>query len=400
MRNNLRQKKWALLLALWLGVMFSVPAQSAGPASSSTTASVANGQNPATKICQTISLITGVAISPLLGVSAVGAWEYFSTDNPEARARLPWYAQPLFFGPALLIVALCFIKDTSGMALPVPLKKPLDVLETAEHKISGLIATGAFVPIAAAIFESPHAPGASLSQLGLATIDLHWLYNGLMIPVAMAAFFIVFLASNAINILILLSPFPMVDAGLKLFRTAIIGTVLVSSWLNPWVGAVWALLLIFICYFVAGWSFRLSHFGLVYLWDFFTIRRSRFSPGAGGNAVFLGRPQQKVPARTYGWVMLDEAGQLILRYRPWLVLPERILRLPPGQHAVGRGLFNSEIIELNANGAKTVFLLPPRYRTHETELLSLYQLVEVRPIGFLAMGVWLKNRFQRNRAPA
>jgi hypothetical protein len=49
---------------------------------------------------------------------------------------------------------------------------------------------------------------------------LHWLYNALMVPIAMAAFFIVFLASNAINILILLSPFTTVDAALKGFRTA------------------------------------------------------------------------------------------------------------------------------------------------------------------------------------
>ena len=40
---------------------------------------------------------------------------------------------------------------------------------------------------------------------------------------------IVFLAANAINILILLSPFTIVDAALKTFRTAILATVVVPT---------------------------------------------------------------------------------------------------------------------------------------------------------------------------
>ncbi len=102
----------------------------------------------------------------------------------------------------MLLVGACFLKDTAGIAIPTVLKKPFDVAETIEHKISGLVATGAFVPIVASIFHAPdQAPGASLAAAGFATIDLHWLYNAMMVPVAMAAFFIVFLASNAINIL-------------------------------------------------------------------------------------------------------------------------------------------------------------------------------------------------------
>ena len=50
----------------------------------------------------------------------------------------------------------------------------------------------------------------SLSAAGFAAIDFTGFYNALMVPVAMVMFFIVFLASNAINMLILLSPFPRV----------------------------------------------------------------------------------------------------------------------------------------------------------------------------------------------
>ena len=52
--------------------------------------------SPGLDAAQAISTITGVAISPLLGVSAVGAWQWFKCA-PEKRARLSWYAQPWFW---------------------------------------------------------------------------------------------------------------------------------------------------------------------------------------------------------------------------------------------------------------------------------------------------------------
>src|SRR6266568_916320 len=102
-----------------------------------------SGNLPGKKIAETVSLITGVAISPLLGVSSVGAYQYFKAKTPEEKAKLPWFANPLFWVPALLLVSACVVKDTAGTMLPTAAKKPLDVAEAVEHKISGLIAVGA-----------------------------------------------------------------------------------------------------------------------------------------------------------------------------------------------------------------------------------------------------------------
>jgi hypothetical protein len=355
----------------------------------------AEKDSPGQQIAQTISLITGVAISPLMGVGAVGAWQYFHARTPEQKAGLPWFANPMFWAPALLLVAACFVKDSAGVALPAVLKKPFDVAETIEHKISGLVATGAFVPIAASIFHSSSGGGggAGFSAAGLAAIDLSWLYNALMVPVAMAAFFIVFLASNAINILILLSPFTAVDAALKVFRTSIIASVAVSSWANPWIGAAWALIVIAFCYLIAGWSLRLSHFGLVFIWDFVSRRCNRFTPDPAVNKMFLGRKIDKVPARTYGRLSRDEKGRLVLTYRPWLVLPARTLRLPEARYAVGKGAFFSEIFQLDGDSERIALLLPPRYRSHEEQLVAVYNFVDVRPSGLHAAWQWIKSLF-------
>lgn len=359
---------------------------------------------PGTEIAQTISMITGVAISPLLGVSAVGAWKYFAARTPEQKARLPWFAHPLFLVPALLLVAACFVKDTLGTAAPTALKKPFDVAEAVENKVSGLVAAGAFVPIAASIFHGPGGGGASLSSMGFAAIDLHWLYNGIMVPVSMAAFVLVFLASNAINILILISPFTTVDAALKAFRLFILSTVTVTAFANPWIGAAWALIIIGISYLIAGWSFRMSVFGTIFIWDFVTRRRKRFTADIVANKVFLGRKINKVPVRTYGTLCRDGQGNLVVKYRPWLVLPERILTLPEGKYEAGRGMFYSEILRVEGDDAKTVLLLPPRYRGHEDELVKIYGFAGARDIGLRAAWQWFKGLFgfksQPQAAPA
>ena len=286
----------AAVIALAAGCWCPPAALAAAPAA--TTPST-NAVTPGVELAHAISEITGVAISPLLGVSAVGAWKYFHAQTPQQRARLPWFAQPWFWIPAFVLVTACFLKDTLGITAPRLLKKPLDVADAIEHKISGLIATGAFVPLVIAVFP-PAEPEAALQGANgfLAAIDLSWLGNGLLVPVAMLAFFIVFLASNAINVLILLSPFAVVDTALKGFRLLVLLTVPATAFANPWLGAVWALIIIGIAYFIAGWSFRLSHFGLVFIWDIVTLRSRRFVPDQVGQPD-VARPRDQPGPRPH-----------------------------------------------------------------------------------------------------
>ena len=388
----------AIVTALAAGCWHAPEASAASPAE---IAPATNAATSGTDLAHAISEITGVAISPLLGVSAVGAWKYFHAQTPQQQARLPWFAQPWFWIPAFVLVTACFLKDTVGITAPRLLKKPLDVADAIEHKISGLIATGAFVPLVMAVFP-PAKPEASLlgSHGFLAVMDLSWLGNGILVPIAMLAFLMVLLASNAINILILLSPFAIVDAALKGFRLLILLTVTATAFANPWVGAVWALIIIGIAYFIAGWSFRLSHFGLVFVWEFVTLRRKRFVPDPSANRMFLARQINKVPARSYGKLLRDEQGSLTLKYHPWLVLPERTLGLPPGRYAVAKGLIYSQIMRVEDRGLTAVMLLPPRYRGHEEALVPIYGLTGVRDAGLRAAFRWLKESVGFKAQPA
>jgi len=398
------------ILGCVAGIVYLCKAGPVAPAQSSAQAPAKYPPPPGVGIAQTLSTITGVAISPLLGVSAVGCYQYCKAQTDEERAKLPWFASPLFWVPAFLLLAACFFKDTAGTALPPGAKKPFDAMETVEHKISSLVATGAFVPIMVGMIHEANSTGGqptlSLSSLGFAAISMpNWLYDVLVTPVAMLMFFVVCLASNAINILILLSPFPMIDAALKTFRATVLasvaGTALVGHWAgHPWIGGAWALVIILISYLIAGWSFRLSHFGLVFVWQFFTGARYRFKPAPVVNHMFVSRKIERVPARTYGGLSRSDKGELVFKYRPWLVLPQRTLVLPAGTYEAGRGLFYSEIMRVDGNSTRTMFLLPPAYRGHEEEIARIYGFAGTRDVGFRAAWAWFKGLFKSQPAAA
>ena len=378
-----------LVLVLALTVALVVPfahAALTAPASAAP-----RDRSPAAPVATAISTITGIAISPLLGTSAYGAYQWFTAPDDRARAALPWFAQWTFWVPALLLVGVCAAKDTLGTVVPAGLKKPLDVLETLENKVSGLVAAGAVVPLtmdtvtrlafgAKTSAVLPELGSSGLAMIHVATFDASRLLDVLTVPFGLAVFVVVWLASHAINVLILLSPWGAIDAALKSARTALLGVITLTAALNPWVGAALSLVVIVIAYLVAGWAFRLTCFGSVFCWEFLSGRKARFRPAADGNRLFSGGALTGVPIRTYGRLQRTPQGALEFVYRPWLVLAPRTAPVPgaPGSLAVGAGAFFSEVI---AAGDVTLFTLPPRYRGHEEELARLAGLGGVRPIG-------------------
>ena len=345
-----------------------------------------------------ITTITGIAISPLLGTSAIGAYDWVVAKTDEEKAKLSWYAHPSFWLPALLLVGAVGLKDAAGTTLPPGLKKPLDVAETVENKVSGLVAAGAVVPSIAAIFPMMTGSGgaqaaaqAHVYLAGFAAFNFSSLLDLLTVPLAMMAFALVWLVAHAINVLILLSPWGVVDAALKSFRTFLLGLVTVTHFVNPIAGMVLSLIIIVLAYFLAGWSFRLMIFGSVYVWDFISGKKRRFTPAPNANWMFTARKIEKTPVRTYGTLSRTADGKLTFAYRPWLLGKPQMVTLPAGTYAVGSGLFYSELLLIDGENERMLMLLPPRYRTHEEELVKLYGFLEVRATGLRRTWRWLKS---------
>ena len=363
---------------------------------------VAAKASPGVALAATLSQVTGVAISPMLGVCAVGAYTWFNTPE-EKRASLPWYAQPRYWIIGLLIVAACACKDSLGAVLPPGWKKPLDVAETLENKVSGLVAVGAFLPFTMDSLVKllghgggvgtaglpPVASGLAMIQVG--TIDFSWVGAVALMPLAAAIFFVVWITSHAINVLILLSPWGAVDAALKSLRLGLLSLLTVTAWVNPVLGAVLSIVIIFFAWLCAGWAFRLTVFGTVFCWDFFTIRRARFRPAANDNWLFSARNLAGVPPRTSGRLHRGADGRLVFSFRPWLVLRQRTVEVPGAGLAVGRGAFYSAIVARGEAGEATLFLLPPRYQGHAADLAHAYDIPNVVDLVLRRAWAWLKD---------
>jgi len=370
-----------VLVALIIG-MIVTPLWAASSSASTTSSS---NKAPGAAVATAVTTVTGMAISPLLGAGGYGAYQWMAAKKNDIPVEtLPWYAQVSFWLPALGLVGFAAAKDSLGTVVPPGLKKPLDVLETIENKASGLVAAGAVVPftmvalsdmITANVPQETHHTGLAMLHLG--AIDFSWLLNILTVPFGIAIFAVVWMASHAINVLILLSPWGAIDAALKGARTALLGLLTITATMNPWISAALSVVVIIIAYLVAGWSFRLTIFGTLFSWDFFTLRSRRFKVAPNDNKVFAGGNLPEVPPRTYGRLRKTESG-LSFAYKPWLVLPEKTAMIPDAGLVVGKGLFFSTVLN-EAN--ETYLLLPPRYRGHEDALAAAYALSGVRPAG-------------------
>lgn len=384
----------SLVVVMCSALLFAVPAQAETKKAEKT---------PGTELATMVSQVTGIAISPLLGVSGVGAYQWMKASTPEEKARLPWFAQVQFWLPALLLVGVCAFKDTIASVAPPGWKKPLDVAETIENKVSGLVAAGAVIPSLVAVASKmithssalDHAPAVSggLGLLPLAAFDTSWLLTILMVPLSIAVFAVVWVVGHAINVLILLSPWGAVDTALKGIRTAVMSLVAATAFIDPVVGATLSVVIILVAYLTAGWAFRLMVFGSIFSWDFFTIRRRRFEPLADGNKVFTGREIADTPPRTYGRLFQEADGKLVFKFRPWLVLPERAIEVPRDGLVVGKGVFYSEVLGFDKEADKnsTLLLLPPRYLGHEEIFARTYHISGTVDIGLRRAWSWLRE---------
>lgn len=355
---------------------------------------------PGVALSQGITEITGVAISPLLGVSSVGAWRYWKTPVA-ARDSLPWYAQPWAWGTGFSLLALCFFKDSLGTAVPGLLKKPFDMVELFENKASALVASGAFVPLVAQEMathlqaeRSIAVPSGSITNLSFAMIDASWL----MVPAAVIAFLLVFVCSHVINVLIILSPFSTLDALLKLMRTGVLLAVSLIYFIAPWLAAIVCLGIIVVAALLAPSAMRLAIFGARYAGDILLPWRGRArATPEQPHAFTLGRISG-LPPRTGGRVELREDGSAVFRYRRWCVLNECTIPLPDGSRHVEKGLFSPSLIHrVGEPGEAKMFVFLPRYRGHEEMLAKHLKLQGVREHslvrGFAAVKGWVRGMF-------
>lgn len=350
--------------------------------------------------------LTGEAVNPLLGVTALGMYNYFKAPE-HLRDGLPVYDQPVVWVPLLCIILLMLFNSTICEAIPF-LKAPLNALGDIVNKAGAVavlplvvkmfadaVAQPAAEHIAsAADFVFPVAYAGEAGMMSSAWTSLGWLAGA---AIGFVVYVAVWLTFNVIDVLIVVCPFPGVDAMLKSFRLAVVGLLAGVNQLSPAVAVVLALILTVVCLFLAGWSFRLSVFGLFFSADILLLRRRRVDEEGGTRAFSCaGLTQARgVPVRTWGRLGKNVAGDLVFSYRPWLVLPRREVVIgSAADFSAGRGLLNPFLVA-DAEPDAPWLRLPPRYRGAEGEMVDLFGLRRVTDCGVSgALRSWLGGYFR------
>jgi hypothetical protein len=338
-----------------------------------------------------VAKLTGAQLSPLLVLAVIGGARWFLA-TPEVRAGLPWHQQPWFWGGAVVVLLFLFLGDK----VPV-LRQAVKQVKLVENKLSGVLA--AVVTVGAFAETASRQVGQALAAAGHALVPVAYaagspdgvapaaavagpLAYGLAVAVGLVVSGAVWLLGHSVNVLAVLNPFAPLDSAMRLSRLALVGLVLGAAKVSALLGLLVAVPCILLAFLVAGWSFRLMVFGLVWSADVITGRdeapglpgladvaaRGPADLAARGAVAFATDGADGVPARTLGRVTWSD-GRAVFRYRPWLLLPRRTVILPHAD-GVGRGLTGPVLLAREGHHAGVLVRFPPRYRGRVTELAA------------------------------
>jgi len=371
---------------------------------------IGKGQSVSTAL----ATVTGTAISPLVGVCAIGIFDYYRTPK-EQRGNLPVYEKPKFWIPIGILLILIFLKDTVGGFAPL-IKKPLDAIEVLLVNKAALVLVGfpilfhevarvfgldsvaqlfalitpKFLPVVYA--ASAVDVGSTARAVGNATLAI------VMIAVGMITMIVVWMVGQALDVLALLSPFPFLDFLLKAVRNGIFVALAVTTVVSREAGLVFSLAIILVSFLIARWSFRLMVLGIVFSWGLLRLLvfGSLVTPTSGDSVSAFSAGIKEVPKRTYGWLRLESDRTLAFRYRPWLVGATRTVNLGAASaYDVGKGLFFPSIVKpnLRADVYSMVLRLSPVYRGAEEAVRTTLELGSTRDIrwskGMKSYWKWL-----------
>jgi hypothetical protein len=384
-------RRWVLLPLILIAVVLLASAQTAEP--DETTQTLKSGET----VTKALTTVTSTAISPLLGVSVMGAWQYYKTPTLQ-RGQLPFFQRPYFWAPVMLLLVLIFIKDTFGGFAPL-IKKPLDAIEVlvVNHASLVLIVFPVVMNQVARVMGFTSLKGLFASMLSgpvvyaatAQTSGIHHAFSMatavLYLVVGFVITAVVWLLGHCFDVMALISPFPFVDFVLKAIRNTIFGVLLATSIISPHVGLVLALVVILVAFLLFGWALRLAFFGSMFAWSLlemllFDVQEKpvreegvrAFSAGLKG-----------VNNRTYGKLSPRADGSLTFAYRRLLVGPEKTVVIGrANSFAVARGVFYPNVVEPieSADKHRVVFRLLPTYRGAEEEVRASLDCLEVHDL--------------------
>lgn len=349
------------------------------------------------KVSTALATVTSTAISPLVGVCVIGAWQYYHTAKAR-REQLPLIQKPKFWMPIFLLLVLIFIKDTFGGFAPL-IKKPLDAAEIlfvnhaalvlvafpfVLNQVSHVMGFTSWRELFACIVSGPVVYAAIPETSGMhhaVSIATAALYT----VVGVVVTFVVWLVGHAFDVLAMISPFPFLDFLLKAVRNTIFAVLATTALLSPRLGLLLSLAIIVVSFLLFGWALRMAFFGIIFAWSLLRLltMEVHVKLERGDRVPAFTSRVGKLPRRTYGHLSLSEDGTLLFCYRRLLLGPQGTIKVGRSESfAVGQGVFFPTVIEPIESTAKhqVTFRLLPTYRGGEENIRICLDLAEVRDL--------------------
>jgi hypothetical protein len=360
-----------------------------------------------------VSTVTSTAISPLFGVCLLGIYQYVHTPE-DKRDTLPFYSKPSFWITIGVLLLLVLLKDTIGAAAPL-LKKPLDavgvlVLHKASliliafpvmlHQIAGLTAVQSAL-------SNTLDPVVYAADFGTAASAGHFAAVGLSLIAGAIITIIMWTIGHGVDVLCLLSPFPLLDVLLKGLRNTVVLGLVVATVLSPRTGLAASLVLIVLGTLLFSKALRLSIMGSYFAWDLLLLiafRRRATGDKAGGVVGFSTGHVAGLPKHTLGRLTCGENGNLEFRYRILGFGPRR--RHPMDKvegYRIGRGLLYPSVFVPGPGTTRrqVKFRLPPRYKGAEEGVCAALGAVGVEDLplqkGWRKFLIWAEGGVDASR---
>jgi hypothetical protein len=333
------------------------PAPAGGPTAAleRPLAQVASAQRDLELLLVSATMIAPVGINPFVALSAFGLATYLEL----------WQLPPtlsLLAHPAAWMSMLCLgLLLTFGRSSKIT--KPLAELLGSGESLLALIAVAlAVVPMFAGTGES----AAPVARAGV-------VQGLLLVSAAALTVSVVLVVRTSFDILIWLSPFPVVDLLFQIAKLAITAVLVALALFAPIVALVVNLLVVIACLFVLRWSLRATRFGLLLVWDLSLGRLWALSA--------LPRVEQPLPRIGPLKAFVIEGEGLATRQQVTLFFEEGLWSLCARGSADGantRALSTQDQCALRRRllGLELILpehrlLLPPRYARFRRELEAL-----------------------------
>ncbi|UUO05272.1 hypothetical protein M4951_18050 [Blastopirellula sp. J2-11] len=299
--------------------------------------------------------VTATGLSPLMVLSVTGPIVYFTTDSAD-RGELFFFYQPWFW----IITAICslivILKDTI-LTFASYLKTPLDVLGSLFHFVGFLFGFRLII----------YLLGADLgTDPSLAEKFLTYL----TIVVMLGFYAAIWIFGNLVEVIILLSPFPLVDTTLRFSRIAMVVVMYVLCWIHPLLGLMFALPILIIAALTLNRSLQALKLSARISWDLIAWRRYPLSPETTSLTAFTVVSLPRTPWFTLGQLVKKENGWHF-RYRRFLIGPcvDNLVDLTNLQ--IAKGTLSSLAVQKQEERSRVILRFPPGYRGQEETLAQI-----------------------------